>query len=77
MILHQTDERKAVGVDEVVLAINYQPEVMLNFLKHFEAKLEIKSTCSQETERMGTIESSLGNIKEVISLIYVGIFVNL
>ncbi|KAG2265970.1 hypothetical protein Bca52824_073049 [Brassica carinata] len=47
-----TDELKAVGVDEVVLAINYQPEVMLNFLKDFEAKLEIKITCSQETERM-------------------------
>ncbi|KAL0661148.1 hypothetical protein Bca4012_097985 [Brassica carinata] len=61
----KTDELKAVGVDEVVLAINYQPEVMLNFLKDFEAKLEIKITCSQETERMGTIESSLGNIKEV------------
>nr|VDD59708.1 unnamed protein product [Brassica oleracea] len=73
----KTDELKAVGVDEVVLAINYQPEVMLNFLKDFEAKLEIKITFSQETERMGTIESSLGNIKEVISLIYVGIFVNL
>ncbi|CAN6879912.1 unnamed protein product [Brassica oleracea] len=48
----KTDELKAVGVDEVVLAINYQPEVMLNFLKDFEAKLEIKITCSQETERM-------------------------
>ncbi|CAN6993679.1 unnamed protein product [Brassica oleracea var. botrytis] len=65
----KTDELKAVGVDEVVLAINYQPEVMLNFLKDFEAKLEIKITCSQETERMGTIESSLGNIKE-ISLLF-------
>ncbi|CAF2053633.1 unnamed protein product [Brassica oleracea] len=48
----KTDELKAVGVDEVVLAINYQPEVMLNFLKDFEAKLEIKITFSQETERM-------------------------
>lgn len=38
----------------MVLAINYQPEVMLNFLKDFEAKLEIKITCSQETEPMGT-----------------------
>ncbi|CAA7028997.1 unnamed protein product [Microthlaspi erraticum] len=54
MILHQIEALKAVGVDEVVLAINYQPEVMLNFLKDFEAKLEIKITCSQETEPMGT-----------------------
>uniref|UniRef100_A0A6V7QUE4 mannose-1-phosphate guanylyltransferase n=1 Tax=Ananas comosus var. bracteatus TaxID=296719 RepID=A0A6V7QUE4_ANACO len=45
---------KAVGVTEVVLAINYQPEVMLNFLKDFESKLGIKITCSQETEPLGT-----------------------
>ncbi|RVW49325.1 Mannose-1-phosphate guanylyltransferase 1 [Vitis vinifera] len=45
---------KAVGVSEVVLAINYQPEVMLNFLKEFEAKLGITITCSQETEPLGT-----------------------
>lgn len=29
-------------------------QVMLNFLKDFEAKLEIKITCSQETEPLGT-----------------------
>ncbi|PON59908.1 Nucleotidyl transferase domain containing protein [Parasponia andersonii] len=45
---------KAIGVTEVVLAINYQPEVMLNFLKEFEQKLGIKITCSQETEPLGT-----------------------
>ncbi|KAM7265812.1 hypothetical protein ACFE04_003495 [Oxalis oulophora] len=45
---------KAIGVTEVVLAINYQPEVMLNFLKDFESKLGIKITCSQETEPLGT-----------------------
>ncbi|KAK7276316.1 hypothetical protein RIF29_17455 [Crotalaria pallida] len=45
---------KAVGVTEVVLATNYQPEVMLNFSKDFEAKLGIKITCSQETEPLGT-----------------------
>ncbi|ESR42413.1 hypothetical protein CICLE_v10012040mg [Citrus x clementina] len=54
MILHQIEALKAVGVTEVVLAINYQPEVMLNFLKEFEKKLEIKITCSQETEPLGT-----------------------
>ncbi|KAL4352837.1 hypothetical protein GQ457_06G006790 [Hibiscus cannabinus] len=45
---------KAIGVTEVVLAINYQPEVVLNFLKEFEKKLDIKITCSQETEPLGT-----------------------
>ncbi|KAL9428970.1 hypothetical protein AB3S75_030884 [Citrus x aurantiifolia] len=54
MILHQIEALKAVGVTEVVLAINYQPEVMLNFLKEFEKKLEINITCSQETEPLGT-----------------------
>ncbi|RID61455.1 hypothetical protein BRARA_E00601 [Brassica rapa] len=54
MILHQIEALKAVGVDEVVLTVNYQAEVMLNFLKDVEAKLEIKITCSRETEPMGT-----------------------
>ncbi|XP_026418202.1 mannose-1-phosphate guanylyltransferase 1-like [Papaver somniferum] len=54
MILHQIEALKAIGVTEVVLAVNYQPEVMLNFLTDFEAKLGIKITCSQETEPLGT-----------------------
>lgn len=54
MILHQIEALKAIGVTEVVLAINYQPEVMLNFLKDFETKLGIKISCSQETEPLGT-----------------------
>ncbi|KAK8620917.1 hypothetical protein V6N13_067374 [Hibiscus sabdariffa] len=49
MILHHglIEALKVVGVTEVVLAINYQPEVfrcvMLNFLKEFEAKLGSRS----------------------------------
>ncbi|KAE8711067.1 hypothetical protein F3Y22_tig00110303pilonHSYRG00117 [Hibiscus syriacus] len=54
MILLQLEALKAVGVTEVVLAINYQPEVMLNFLKEFEAKVGITIKCSQETEPLGT-----------------------
>ncbi|GLJ06764.1 hypothetical protein SUGI_0047580 [Cryptomeria japonica] len=54
MILHQIEALKLIGVDEVILAINYQPEIMLNFLKEFEAKLCIKISCSQEFEPMGT-----------------------
>ncbi|GFP86328.1 probable mannose-1-phosphate guanylyltransferase 1 [Phtheirospermum japonicum] len=34
--------------------ILHQPEVMLNFLKDFEAQLGIKITCSKETEPLGT-----------------------
>ncbi|KAG5533369.1 hypothetical protein RHGRI_027528 [Rhododendron griersonianum] len=52
--LYQIEALKAIGVTEVVLAINYQPEVMLNFLKEFETKIGIKITCSQETEPLGT-----------------------
>ncbi|KAG6433239.1 hypothetical protein SASPL_104847 [Salvia splendens] len=52
--LYLVEALKAIGVTEVVLAINYQPEVMLNFLKDFEAKVEIKITCSRETEPLGT-----------------------
>ncbi|KAJ4842229.1 cytochrome c1 [Turnera subulata] len=54
MILHQIEALKDIGVTEVVLAINYQPEVMLNFLREYEQKLDIKITCSQETEPLGT-----------------------
>ncbi|KAG6475723.1 probable mannose-1-phosphate guanylyltransferase 1 isoform X1 [Zingiber officinale] len=54
MILHQIEALKDVGVTEVILAINYQPEVMINFLKDFEDKLGIKIICSQETEPLGT-----------------------
>ncbi|KAJ6690738.1 hypothetical protein OIU85_006936 [Salix viminalis] len=39
--------------DQVVLAINYKPEEMMNFLKDFDTKSDIKITCSQETEAAG------------------------
>ncbi|VAH81778.1 unnamed protein product [Triticum turgidum subsp. durum] len=50
----QIEALKDVGVTEVILAINYRPEVMINFLKDFEDKLGITITCSQETEPLGT-----------------------
>ncbi|KAM0935652.1 putative nucleotidyltransferase [Dioscorea sansibarensis] len=54
MILHQIEALKAVGVKEVILAINYRPQVMMSFLEEYESKLGIKITCSQETEPLGT-----------------------
>ncbi|KAJ6797360.1 putative mannose-1-phosphate guanylyltransferase 3 [Iris pallida] len=54
MILHQIEALKSVGVTEVILAISYQPQVMLTFLEEFEEKLGIKITCSRETEPLGT-----------------------
>ncbi|EFN59637.1 hypothetical protein CHLNCDRAFT_133102 [Chlorella variabilis] len=54
MIVHQIEALKEAGCDEVVLAINYRPQVMMDFLKEWEEKLGIKITCSQEPEPMGT-----------------------
>ncbi len=54
MICHQIEALKEAGCDEVVLAINYRPQVMMDFLKDWEEKLGIKITCSQEEEPMGT-----------------------
>ena len=52
--MHQIEALKAVGVDEVVLAINYQPKVMLGFIDEYEKKLGVKIVCSKEETPMGT-----------------------
>lgn len=54
MILHQIEALVAVGVNEVVLAVNYQPEKMTEFLREKEKELGIKITTSQEDEPLGT-----------------------
>lgn len=54
MILHQIEALAAVGVDEVVLAVNYQPEKMRTFLQEKEKELGIKITTSKEDEPLGT-----------------------
>lgn len=54
MILHQIEALAAVGVSEVVLAVNYQPEKMLQFLQTKEKELGIKITTSKEEEPLGT-----------------------
>lgn len=41
-------------MNEVILAINYQPEVMMKELKVLEEKYKIKITCSLEDVPMGT-----------------------
>lgn len=66
MIIHQIQALKDAGVDEVVLAINYQPQVMMDFLKEWEAKLGIKITCSQEDEPMGTA-GPLGLARKILA----------
>merc|ERR1712063_118062 len=54
MVLHQIEALVAVGVKEVILAINYQPQVMEKFLQTYETKLGVKISYSHETEPLGT-----------------------
>lgn len=54
MVVHQIEALRDAGVSEVVLAINYQPQIMMAFLDEWSKKLGIKISCSQETEPMGT-----------------------
>lgn len=46
--------RLQVGVKEVVLAVSYKPEDMMEALKGFEAKYGMKVVCSVEEEPLGT-----------------------
>lgn len=54
MIVHQIEALKKVGVDEVILAINYRPEVMKKEMDIFAKEYGIKITYSLETEPLGT-----------------------
>lgn len=54
MILHQVEALVKVGVTEVVLAVNYQPHLMSNYLEPYEKKLGVKILYSRETEPLGT-----------------------
>lgn len=65
IIIHQIEALKAVGVSEIVLAINYQPEKMIDFIKDVEQKYSVKITCSKENEPLGT-GGPIGLAKEVL-----------
>lgn len=54
MILHQIEALVKVGVDEVVLAVNYRPEEMTVFLDKKQKELGITITISQEDEPLDT-----------------------
>jgi len=43
-----------IGVNEVILAVNYQPELMSACMKEWEQKLAVKISYSQESEPLGT-----------------------
>lgn len=48
---------KQAGVTDVVLAVNYRPEVMVSLLSKCEEEYGIKITFSVESEPLGTGES--------------------
>ena len=66
ILVHQIEALKEVGVTEIVLAINYQPERMYDFLKENEEKYKIKITCSKEDIPLGTA-GPIGLAKEILN----------
>lgn len=54
ILVHQIEALKKVGVDEVVLAINYNAEKMFSYLKEFEKEYNIKISVSKEDVPLGT-----------------------
>ncbi|WVR08652.1 mannose-1-phosphate guanyltransferase [Kwoniella sp. DSM 27419] len=54
MILHQIEALVKAGVTDVVLAVNYRPEVMVSVLKKTEEEFGINIHFSVETEPLGT-----------------------
>ncbi|KAF9413748.1 mannose-1-phosphate guanyltransferase, partial [Podila epigama] len=54
MILHQIEALAQAGVTDIVLAVNYRPEVMVSILQKYEDLYNVKITFSVETEPLGT-----------------------
>lgn len=54
IMVHQIAALADAGVKEVILAINYQPEQIQEYLAEYEKEYNIKITCSKEEEPMGT-----------------------
>lgn len=54
MIMHQVEALVEAGVKDIVLAVNYRPEIMVEHMQHLEKELGVKITFSVETEPLGT-----------------------
>ena len=65
ILLHQIEALKEVGVDEVILAVNYQSEKMQEFVNEMSEKYKIKLTISKENEPLGTA-GPIGLAKEFL-----------
>ena len=65
ILSHQIEALKSVGVDEIVLAINYQPKMMMEYIQEAESKYDIKITFSKENEPLGTA-GPIGLAKDIL-----------
>lgn len=65
IICHQIEALKEVGVTEIILAINYQPDKMYDFIKEAEDRYKVKITCSKEEEPLGTA-GPIGLAKKIL-----------
>ncbi|KAJ3467303.1 hypothetical protein MRS44_004867 [Fusarium solani] len=54
MIVHQIEALVAAGVTDIVLAVNYRPEIMEKFLAEYEEKYNINIEFSVESEPLDT-----------------------
>lgn len=54
MIVHQIEALAAAGVTDIVLAVNYRPEIMTEALKSYEKQYGVNIEFSVETEPLGT-----------------------
>ncbi|GAB7363803.1 hypothetical protein MBLNU230_g4370t1 [Neophaeotheca triangularis] len=54
MIAHQIEALAEAGVTDIVLAVNYRPEVMTAALKQYEKQYGVNIEFSVETEPLGT-----------------------
>jgi len=54
MILHQVEALAEAGVTDIVLAVNYRPDVMESAVAEYEKTYNIKIHFSLETEPLGT-----------------------
>jgi mannose-1-phosphate guanylyltransferase len=54
MIMHQIEALKKVGVDEVILAVGYNPDSMVKEMDEYAKEIGIKISYSHEKTPMGT-----------------------
>lgn len=65
ILQHQIAALAAVGVTEVVLAVGYKADLLMDFSKDMHQKFGIKVTCVEEDTPMGT-GGAMKNCEEII-----------